>query len=113
MAHPSSATVAGPVPLFSGPLAALGGGLTTWRTSQVDRGLDRQLNLMLLDPNAFFRRLDRMTERDRFLARLAERAAQRGDSAHVALQLRASRHPMADPVVDRLLNASLAEYLAR
>jgi hypothetical protein len=54
-----------------------------------------------------------MTERDRFLARLAERAAQRGDSAHVALQLRASRHPMADPVVDRLLNASLAEYLAR
>jgi hypothetical protein len=111
---PSSATATGPVAFFAGPRAPLVGGLDPApRTSALDRGLDHQLNLMLLDPDAFFRRLDRVTERDRYLARLAERAAQRGDSAEVALRLRATRHPMAEPVVDRLLNASLAEYIGR
>jgi len=113
-ASPSSATAAGPVAFFAGPQAHLLGALApNRRTSAMDRGLDHQLNLMLLDPDAFFQRLDRVTARERYLARLADRAAQRGDSAEVALRLRATRHPMVDPVVDRFLNASLAEYVGR
>jgi hypothetical protein len=76
-------------------------------TSILDRRLDAQLNELQLDPQAFFRRLERVQERDRFVQRLAERAAQRGDAAQVALNVRAVSHPLAPPMVDQLLHASL------
>jgi hypothetical protein len=41
----------------------------------LDRRLDAQLNELQLDPHAFFHRLERVQERERFVQRLAERAA--------------------------------------
>jgi len=80
------------------------------QANAIDRGLDRQLNLMLLNPEAFFRRLESVMDRERFLARLASRAALRGDASQVALRLRASRHQLARPASDRFLRASLVDY---
>ena len=75
--------------------------------SLLDRRLDVQLNELQLDPQAFFRRLERVQERDQFVQRLADRAARRGDAAQVALNVRTVSHPLARPVVDELLHASL------
>jgi hypothetical protein len=72
-----------------------------------DLRLDAQLNELQLDPQAFFRRLERVQERDRFVQRLADRAARRGDAAQVALNVRAVSHPLARPMVEQLLHASL------
>lgn len=71
-----------------------------------DRGLDRQLNLLMIDPDAFAVRLERIAQRDRFIARLAERAAERGDAPEIALRVRQSRHPLAGQLVDRLLRSN-------
>ena len=63
----------------------------------LDRRLDAQLNELQLDPHAFLRRLERVRERERFVQRLAERAARRGDAAQVALSVRAVPHALARP----------------
>jgi hypothetical protein len=80
---------------------------TVESANPLDRRLDMQLNELQLDPQAFFRRLERVQERDHFVQRLAERAARRGDATQVALNVRAVSHPLAQPVVDQLLNAAL------
>ena len=72
-----------------------------------DRGLDRQLNQLLIDPNAFAERLERVAQRDRFIARLANRAAERGDAPEIALRVRQSQHPLAGQLVESLLHATL------
>ena len=78
----------------------------------LDRRLDLQLNELQLDPQAFFRRLERVQERDRFVRRLAERAARRGDATQVALNVRTVSHPLAQPVVNELLHASLIRQVS-
>lgn len=78
----------------------------------LERRLDAQLNELQLDPQAFFRRLERVRERDRFMQRLAERAAQRGDATQVALNVRAVSHPLVPATVDRLLHASLVQQVS-
>jgi hypothetical protein len=78
----------------------------------LDRRLDRQIDQMLHQPDAFFRRLERIRENDRYLARLAERSARRGDSAAVALQVRGTRHPLAPKIAEQFLRASLAHSLS-
>jgi hypothetical protein len=77
----------------------------------LDRRLDAQLNELQLDPQAFFHRLERVQERDRFVQRLAERAARRGDAAQVALNVRAVPHPLVRPMVEQLLHASLMRHV--
>jgi hypothetical protein len=72
-----------------------------------DQHLDAQLNELQLDPNAFFRRLERVQDRERFVQRLAERAARRGDAAQVGLSVRAVQHRLAQPMVEQFLQASL------
>ena len=42
--------------------------------------LDHQLNQLMMNPTAFAQRLEHVGQRDRFIARLAERAAERGDA---------------------------------
>jgi hypothetical protein len=78
----------------------------------LDRRLDRQIDQMLHQPDAFFRRLERIRENDRYLARLAERSARRGDSAAVALQVRGTQHPLAPKIAEQFLRASLAHSLS-
>jgi hypothetical protein len=80
------------------------------RESPIERSLDHQLNQMLLDPNAFFRRLERVRAPDRFVSRLANRAAQRGDSSEVALRLRASQHGAAQRTSEQFFQAARVEY---
>jgi hypothetical protein len=72
-----------------------------------DRGLDAQLNELQLDPHAFFHRLERVQDRERFVQRIAERAVRRGDAAQVALNVRTVQHPLVRPMVEQLLQASL------
>jgi len=81
--------------------------------SILDRRLDAQLNELQLDPQAFFHRLERVQERDRFVQRLAERAARRGDAAQVALNVRAVSHPLVRPMVEQLLHASLMRHVSK
>jgi hypothetical protein len=111
----SPAAVAGPhTVFFAGELPGLtiagAEAVRAMHASAIDRGLDRQLNLMLLDPQAFFQRLENVLDRERFLARLASRAAMRGDATQVALRLRGSPHQLARPASDQFLRASLIEY---
>lgn len=73
----------------------------------IDARLDHQLNQLMLDPTAFALRLEQLAPRDQFIARLAERAAERGDAADIAFRVRESHHPLADQLVDRLLRATL------
>jgi len=94
------------------PVSSVEGLAEDPRASSIDAGLDRQLNLLLLDPHAFFRRLDQVRSPDRFLERLAERSARRGDAAEVALRLRSLGRPEARPLVERFLQAALVEYAA-
>lgn len=74
--------------------------------------LDRQLNQLMIDPTAFAQRLERVAQRDQFIARLAERAAERGDAPEIALRVRQSPHPLASQVVDRLLRATLVASIS-
>jgi hypothetical protein len=69
--------------------------------------LDRQLNQLMIDPTAFANRLELIAQRDEFIARLARRAAERGDAPEIALRVRESEHPLATQIVDRLLRATL------
>ena len=79
----------------------------------LDRRLDRQIDQMLHEPNAFFRRIEHIRENERYLARLAERSARRGDSAAIALRVRNTQHPLAPQVAERFLRASLAQSLSK
>jgi len=73
----------------------------------IDSRLDHQLNQLMLDPTAFAERLEQLAQRDQFIARLAARAAERGDAAEIAFRVRDSQHPLARQLVDRLLRATL------
>jgi hypothetical protein len=77
-----------------------------------DARLDRQLNQLLIDPTAFAQRLERVAQRDQFIARLAERAAERGDAPEIALRVRQSPHPLVSQLVDRLLRATLVASIS-
>jgi len=76
-----------------------------------DQHLDAQLNELQLDPPAFFRRLERVQDRERFIQRLAERAARRGDAAQVGLSVRTVQHRLAPPMVEQFLQASLVRQV--
>jgi hypothetical protein len=69
--------------------------------------LDHQLNQLMINPTAFAQRLELVAQRDQFIARLAERAAERGDAPEIALRVRESAHPIAGVLVERLLRATL------
>ncbi len=69
--------------------------------------MDRQLELLLVDPDAFLRRLGPDARGDRF-TRLVYHAAQRGEAAQAAQRLMAVPHPVANDLVSRLIAASLA-----
>jgi len=69
--------------------------------------LDHQLNQLMMNPTAFAQRLEQVAQRDQFIARLAERAAERGDAPEIALRVRESQHPLAGVLVERLLRATL------
>lgn len=77
-----------------------------------DQHLDAQLNELQLDPYAFFRRLERVQDRERFIQRLAERAARRGDAAQVGLSVRTVPHRLTQPMVEQFLQASLVRQVA-
>jgi hypothetical protein len=77
-----------------------------------DQHLDAQLNELQLDPDAFFRRLERVQDRELFVQRLAERAARRGDAAQVGLSVRTVPHRLAQPMVEQFLQASLVRQVA-
>jgi len=95
------------VSAFSPP--SLGDRLETER--DFAHGLDRQLNQLMIDPDAFALRLERVSQRDRLIARLANRAAERGDAPAIALRVRQSRHPLAGTIVERMLNATMVARL--
>ncbi len=86
--------------------------LAAAQASLFDQRLDAQLNELQLDPPAFFRRLERVQDRDRFIQRLAERAARRGDAAQVGLSVRAVQHRLAEPMVEQFLQASLVRRVS-
>lgn len=77
------------------------------------QALDRLLNQLMIDPTAFATRLEQVAQRDEFIARLARRAAERGDGPEIALRVRESSHPLAIQIVDRLLGASLVASVPR
>jgi len=79
----------------------------------LDRRLDHQIDRMLHQPDAFFRRLERIRHNERYLARLAERSARRGDSAAIALRVRNTGHPLAPKIAEQFLRASLAQSLSQ
>lgn len=105
---------------FLGPgppaaLPSLDGRPMTPDTAQIfERRLDHAINRLLLDPANFFEMLGRRRDRDRLVAQIAERAAQRGDAVEVALQLRqlAPGHPIGMRMTEALLT-SVAEQHAR
>lgn len=77
-----------------------------------DERLDRQINRLLLDPTAFCERLDGVARRDAVIARLAARAARRGDATEIAMRVRQTEHPLGEQLVDRLLRAAIVEYVS-
>ena len=107
VAGPHGIFFVGLTPAFGGPEVEMVRGVAA---NPIDLGLDRQLNLMQLDPQAFFQRLERVPNRDRYLARLALRAAARGDAPQVAMRLRSSRHDLARNASDQFLRASLVNH---
>jgi hypothetical protein len=78
----------------------------------IEARLDRQLNELMIDPTAFAQRLEQVAQRDEFIARLAQRAAERGDAPEIALRVRQSAHPLATQIVDRMLSPTLAASIA-
>lgn len=73
------------------------------------RRLDRQLNRLLLNPEGFYGQIERQRNSDVVIARLADRAAERGDAIGVALRLRetAPHHPTTAHFVEKLFGAVL------
>ena len=84
------------------------------RVSSLDMRLDLQLNHLLLDPISFYQRIDRVRDPERFVGRLAERSARRGDAPGVALHLRerARGHPHTAWLVERFLLAVIDQHMA-
>jgi hypothetical protein len=78
----------------------------------IDAHLDHQLNQLMIDPTAFAERLEGVEQRDQFIARLAARAAKRGDATEIALRVRESSHPLTTLLVDRLLRAQLVAVVS-
>lgn len=108
-----SGSAISPVVYFGGPdPSALALAMNASTSDSPDRNLDRQLNRLLLDPRAFVSRLQNVSAREHFVARLAERSARRGDAAEVALHLRRTAHPEADQVSDRFLQAALVRTVS-
>lgn len=103
LAVPSRENLPSPVP----PAAGI-------RVSSLDIRLDRQLNHLLLDPISFYQRIDRVHDPERFVGRLAERSARRGDATGVALHLRESArgHPHTAWLVERFLRAVIDQHMA-
>jgi hypothetical protein len=99
------------------PSTALRGpeGIRWSLTHPVDRSLDFDLNSLLLDPEAFYAELEQRDAPEGYVARLADRAARRGDAAEVAMILnrRSPDHPQTAVMVDRLLRATIARTLPR
>lgn len=104
-----------PQPVFSVPTVEESRPDVADVSELLDRRLDHQLNALLLDPAAFYARLDRLRAPEPFVARLTERAARRGDAVDVALKLRqrSPEHPDTAWLVDRLLRAALARHVAQ
>jgi hypothetical protein len=77
--------------------------------------LDRQLNRLLLDPRSFYRQIERHSKGDLVVARLADRAAERGDAIGVALRLRetAPRDPITHRFIEKLFGAVLEQSLPK
>jgi hypothetical protein len=61
----------------------------------------------MIDPTAFLQRLDQIAQPEQFVARLTQRAAERGDAAEIAFRVRESSHPLAPQLFERLLRATL------
>jgi hypothetical protein len=72
-----------------------------------DHGLDHQLNQLMMNPTAFAQQLERVAQPNRVIARLARRAAERGDAPEIALRVRDSEHPLAGVLTERMLHATL------
>jgi hypothetical protein len=111
----SAAVIDGPASVLAPPSIGLGTPVTAIAgqpTDPLDRRLDRQLNHLLLDPPSFYQRLDRVRDSERFVARLAERAAQRGDATEIALELRqrVPRHAHTAWLMEQMLGAVLAQH---
>jgi hypothetical protein len=111
--------VADPVGLFRGESAGLWApGIAIPPATAHDpatRRLDHQLNRLLLDPAAFSRQIERHHSSDLLMARLADRAAERGDAIGVALRLRetAPRDPITNRLVEQLFGAVLERSLPK
>ena len=95
----TSAAMPMPIPRFRPERAAIDDSLNS--------RLDHQLNQLMIDPTAFAERLAQLPQRDQFITRLAQRAAERGDAAEIAFRVRESAHPLAGQLTDRLLRATL------
>jgi hypothetical protein len=108
-----------PVGLFAGgppPAAAAGSVAPLVRVNDpVSRRLDRHLNRLLLDPRAFYRQIERHRSSDLLIARMADRAAERGDAIGVALRLRetAPRDPITNRFIEQLFGAVLERSLPK
>lgn len=95
------------------PMLAASRASTPSALPPLDRRLDHQIDRMLHQPDAFFRRLENIRQNERYLARLAERSARRGDSAAIALRVRNTGHPLAPKIAEQFLRASLAQSLSQ
>ena len=104
----------GPMP--SGELPGLDGRPMTLDAARLlERRLDHEINHLLLAPVAFFDNLARRRDRDRLVAQIAERAAERGDAVEVALRLRqlTPRHPIGMNMAEALLRSVGDQYSKR
>ena len=107
------ALVAEPVALYAGDVPDLS--LPRAMTPVVEvnsvlaRRLDRQLNRLLLNPEDFYWQVERHRRGDQVIARLADRAAERGDAISIALRLReaAPQHPATSRFIEKLFGAVL------
>ena len=77
------------------------------------RNMDRQLNRLQLDPDAFAQRLERTARRDALISLLARRAGERGDAPEIAMRVRRSAHPLAEQISQRMLRAALVQGSSR
>lgn len=78
---------------------------------RLDARLDQMLNRVLLDPPRFYEWLAAHDNHRFAIARLADRAAERGDATDVALQLRqkAPDHAMTSVFTDELFRATVGQ----